>query len=328
MYYNIMFACVAVAMLLLPFCHANAQEPMTAQDSVKQMRQLRDDVKKKQKFIETLKAKIQNADEDSVKIVASEAYLTAQLLMRKIDSLREDTAKVAAAARAAVDEARRNCEASGATAAASYSADSLRLVQLRKERDELVSMRDNMERNLIEAVGKEWQKKLFSQMTVPELEAECKKYEEYKTNQSVAVAAAQMQTLLQQQRVYQQALDALNSKYNASAVSQLTSKVRQLEASITHAGKRDELKKVEGQLSSYPGAVEKFKAFIGKVDVLKSVGQAGLPKLLESIQRKDRDSLAVIKTIPWLSEQYEEYCKRMIKDFKTAEEIEETIKGL
>ena len=235
---------------------------------------------------------------------------------------------MAAAARAAVEDARRNCEASGATAVASYAADTARLGRLRKERDELVSMRDNMERNLIAAVDNEWLKKLFSQMTVLELEAECKKYEEYKQNTSVAVAAAKMQTLLQQQRIYQQAYEAVNSKYNASAVSRLTSEVRQLKASITHAGKREELGKLERLLSNYPDAVRKFKAFIGKVDPLKDLGQAGLPKLLESIQKKDYESLAVIKTIPWLSEQYEEYCKRMKKDFKTAEEIEKTISEL
>ena len=88
-YNNIMYACVAVALLMLPICPANAQDAMTAQDSVKQMRQLRDNVKKTQGLIDKLKAKIQEADKDSAKVVDSEAYRTAQLLRQQIDSLRE-----------------------------------------------------------------------------------------------------------------------------------------------------------------------------------------------------------------------------------------------
>ena len=145
----------------------------------------------------------------------------------------------------------------------------------------------------------------------------------------VAEAAKKLSPIYDDKRTLQDAQTCLNMPFDRAVVKMNRESLQ--EVYKRRSGESD-LKDIITQLGDYPSAIDIFKGLIAEVE--KTVGTQTSHKRAEPDVKnllKDQeqvDNMTSIRTIPWLSQQLDEYLAALAKDCIHPGSVPATIKAL
>lgn len=211
-----------------------------------------------------------------------------------------------------------------------HEKDSLDIVALREELNGLKDFRVKWLAQLAESVEEKWLNKPYSAIDVTALEKDYAPYEQYAPmDAKVADAKDKLTPFVANARLYQQGKEAVDTIYNAVMVNSLIEPMRALRDSMPEGDNRDDVDKLYTQLNDYAITIKIFqnviKAVNKQVQGQSAVGALPLAKAELDKQEKEFEYISVIKDIPWLAKQYDEYYKLLEKDASKPNKIGEAI---
>lgn len=201
-----------------------------------------------------------------------------------------------------------------------HSQDSIEIASLKSELSDLSDFRKMWLAQLAESVNEKWLDKPYSKIDVNELQKALAQYEEFaSTDQRIADASVKLKELLAACQLYEQGVKVVSSPYDASQISAIAAKIKNLRDNTADSEKKKELSSLFWQLDNYGVTVEIFQDIIKAVDEQIS-GQdrhkAAWPlvnAVMEKLEKED-EYITAVKKIPWLSEQYGLYYDALKKD--------------
>ena len=296
-------------------------------DPYKEIYDLKKGIDKKDDIIKKLekelaKAKADKNKADSLlnveKAVGKSKELKTRLqeLENENKKLKSDLEICAANVQKAVSEQAQQSEEQIQKLLLQHSKDSMELVSLKKDLDELSGFRKMWLTQLAESVNEKWLDKKYSEINVTELESALQQYEEFASaDNRIREAADKLKVLLGDCLLYQQCIIAVNSRYDADVVNTLVTSVQKLLDRNKKSDNEKELSLLYWQLDNYAYTVEVFQDVIKAVDKVID-GQSLIWPLAKAEldgQEKEEGNITAIKRIPWLSDRYLEYCQAMEK---------------
>lgn len=212
--------------------------------------------------------------------------------------------------------------------------DSEDMAKMQKDLDQLETFKPMMIKQMAAGAKTKWLSKPFSALNVKELKAETEQYKKY-ANEAPEIkdASDELGKLLIGLNAYTNANVTLNSQYDAIKVSKALDEIKAMMLKENDPVRKGELKDLSQQLSTYDIIVKAFQHVITEVD--KETASANNHKGALSCARAALDALeeedgyiTLIKTSPWLKEQYEGYIKIMEKDSKGPNAVRDLILSL
>ena len=198
--------------------------------------------------------------------------------------------------------------------------DSTIVASLNQKLQDLSGFRERWLAELAESVNEKWLDKLYSEINVTELESTLREYEEFASaDNRIKDASKKLKTLLVNCRIYEQGVNAVNSRYNANVVNSIKPSVKSLRDQTSDPDKKKEVALLFWQLDNYGVTVEIFQDVIKAVDE-QIAGQVGgiwsLVKAELEKQEQENEYITAIKKIPWLEKQYNAYLTAMKNNVK------------
>lgn len=193
-----------------------------------------------------------------------------------------------------------------------HDKDASSIANLTKELETLNVFKAKWLAQLADDVDAKWLNKGYSAIDLSVLEQDYALYEQFaEWDPKVAVARDKIKILLAEMQIYAEGQRLIASKYDKVRVSEAAGKVKALIAQSKDQTKKEELELLYRKLDDYGITIKIFKKVIDAVDreirgESSSSGAWPLAKVVIK-QQEDDDSIAAIKNIPWLAEQYELY---------------------
>lgn len=329
-------------LLIVALCHTiviYAHNPKDDDNELyKRIVELQDTVKAKEKVISKLRNELAvlqdkydktavQLDEEKNSVKKNEL----KELRKQITQLQKDSADCADNLEATLKKQAEDYEKQLSKLRQQHSKDSANIAAMQQELDDLINFRQLWIADLAKSVDEQWMKKPFSQIDIEELEKTYQQCDEFaKTDKKIAEAAGKLKLLLNDCKIYQQGMNAINNPYNASSVQVIASSVKAVRDRTIDVVKKNELKALYGKLNDYGVNVEIFQAVIKAVD--KAIaGQDShrqawpLVKAAIDKQEKDSESISAIKDIPWLEDQYKAYYAAIEKNCLKTNPIRDAI---
>ena len=203
------------------------------------------------------------------------------------------------------------------------------LAQAQAEQKELQAVKGEILDQLVQQINS-WQQQPLNQLSLGELQRakeQCMKYGQ--DSPEVAEAAKKLSPIYDDKRTLQDAQTCLNMPFDRAVVKMNRESLQ--EVYKRRSGESD-LKDIITQLGDYPSAIDIFKGLIAEVE--KTVGTQTSHKRAEPDVKnllKDQeqvDNMTSIRTIPWLSQQLDEYLAALAKDCIHPGSVPATIKAL
>ncbi len=188
------------------------------------------------------------------------------------------------------------------------------IAQLSGNVAELESIKDNVSKQLIDE-NTSILEKPFSQMSTEELSSVITKCRRYITDQKINALIVKTERVLNNKRVYDDAIRILNSKYNKGELLRINERLINVKG--TNQIQQSEINQVRGMLAHFEPGMAAFKTFIQEINRRREGTSSyskddlnhDLSKVKEKLQGKiDFDILSV----PYLSKAYNDYLKAII----------------
>lgn len=304
----------------------------------KRIVELQDTAKAKEKEISKLRKELAALQDEYAKVADQlEAEKNSvkknelKELKKQISQLQKDSADCADNLETILKKQADEYEKQLAKLRQQHSKDSANLAAMQQGLDELKNFRQLWIADMAKSVDEQWMKKPFSQIDIAELEKVYQQCEEFsKTDKKIAEAGRKLKLLLNDCKIYQQGMTAINSPYNAASVHSIASSVKDVQSRMVDEVKKNELKTLIGKLNDYGVTVEIFQDVIKAVD--KAItGQdnhnAAWRLAIATIdkQEKDNEYISAIKEIPWLEDQYNAYYEAIKKNCLKSNPAKEAI---
>lgn len=183
-------------------------------------------------------------------------------------------------------------------------------------------------------VEERWKDKSFSQVDIAALRADVLECKDYASEDSrIAAAETRLSRLLRQAETYARCKKAVEEPYDKSIISQLQPLAVNLVKDAVGETEQKEMQALTLQLKVYGTKVRVFKGLIERVD--KKVAEwddhrSAWPMvsiLLQDVEKED-GTISSIRSIPWLSQQYDAYLAALKKNCKGKNPARETIMGI
>ncbi len=197
--------------------------------------------------------------------------------------------------------------------------DALAITDLTKELESLNEFKAMWLAQLANGVEEKWLNKGYSAIDLSELKQEYVQYERFaEWDPKVAEARDKMKVLLNEVRIYVEGQRLIALKYDKKSVEETAEKLKGLAVKGKDQTKEEELELLYRKLDDYGIIIEIFQDIIAAVDKEISGTSSSLSAwpLVKAVikQNEDNGSIAAIKDIPWLAEQYESYYEALRKD--------------
>ncbi len=197
-----------------------------------------------------------------------------------------------------------------------HSRDSLSIMDLTKELKSLNEFKALWLAQLADGVDTKWLSKSYSAIDLSELELEYTQYEQFaEWDPKVADARDKIKILLGEMRDYTEGQRLIASKYDKKRIEETAKKLKELAVKTKDQTRKEELEALCKTLNYYAPTIEIFQDVIKSIDeqiATASTHNAAWPLVEVTIEEKTKDdSIAAIKDIPWLAEQYELYYKTL-----------------
>lgn len=215
-----------------------------------------------------------------------------------------------------------------------HQKDSIKLSRLAEDLAQLGEFKAMWLSQLANGVDEKWLSKRYSEIALPDLEFDYKQYEQYASlDKKVADARDKLKRLLDEKQAYDMGFRLISTEYNASAIKDCLTRVKELVATVNDERKKEEFEVIIQKLENYRFTLEIFQEVIDAVEqqlMDQELHHAALP-LAKSViekQEKDYEYISAIKDIPWLADQWEKYYKCLSKDCLGANPVRDRIKSL
>lgn len=215
------------------------------------------------------------------------------------------------------------------------------IAQMKKDAESLEAFKGPWLAQLAQSIDTEWLSKTFQEMDPTLMEYTYSQYEAYASaDPKVAEARDKMKSLKDAYNTYIQAKQAVESPFDASAVTPLVAQVNTLRNTTPHAGRKAELDVLYQQLNDYSATVKIFQQVIKAVDnIITQQSQGGLDEFMKNAvkaniqkeldrQESEDENISAIKAIPWLATQYETYHQALMTDFQAPNPTHDVIMQL
>lgn len=227
------------------------------------------------------------------------------------------------------------CKKQVETLTGQHGKDNSTIVSLQDKLKELQDFCIKRSTLLAESVGERWLNKSYSAIDVNELEMDFQQCEKFTSadHPEITNAKKQLKVLLDNSRLYQKGVNAINSEYNAEVVESLETPMHTLCDHTKNADVKSDVEYLYWQLTNYGTTVEIFQDVIGEVNKAiegQSTHKAAWPLVNAALKKQEDDSeyITAIQKIPWLAKQYEEYFKALKTNCMKRSPVEEIIMGL
>ena len=331
-----------IMILLMALCSMMAIYARSSKDDddnlYKKIVELQDTVKAKEKEISKMRKEFVALQEKYDKVsnqLAEEKNSTKKNeikeLRKQIAQLQKDSADCASSLEAALKKQADDYEKQLAKLRQQHSKDSADLAATKKGLEDLENFRKLWVADLAKSVDEQWLKKPFSQIDMAELEKTYSQCEEFaKADKKIAEAGGKLKLLINDCKIYQQGINAINSPFNAASVQSISSSVKVVRDRTVDVVKKNELKALVKKLDDYGVTVEIFQDVINAVE--KAIAgqdshRAAWPLVVAAIDKQEKDSkyISAIKEIPWLENQYNAYYDAIQKNCLKSNPIRESI---
>ncbi len=215
-----------------------------------------------------------------------------------------------------------------------HQKDSVELSRLTEELAQLGGFKAMWLSQLADGVDEKWLSKRYSEIALADLELDYKQYEQHASlDKKVADARDKLKRLLDEMQVYDMGVRLISTEYDASAIKDCLTRVKALVATVNDEQKKEEIRVILQKLDDYRITLKIFQKVIDAVEQQftdQESHRAALP-LAKSViekQEKDYEYISIIKDIPWLAKQWEEYYKCLSNDCLGANPVRDLIKSL
>lgn len=190
----------------------------------------------------------------------------------------------------------------------------IQIAQLSGNVAELESIKDNVSKHLIDENASILEKP-FSQLTIEELSSVKTKCSRYSTDQKINALLARTEKVLNNKRVYDDAIRVLNSKYNKGELIRITERL--VNVKETNPIQHSEMNQLRGMLANYEPGMATFKLFIQELnrrrEGVTSYSKDDLSHDLSAVRKKLQERIdSEITQVPYLEKAYNEYIKAII----------------
>lgn len=183
--------------------------------------------------------------------------------------------------------------------------------QLSGNVEELESIKTDVRNQLVEE-NQSTLKKPFSQLTLDELNTIKTKCSKYSTDQKINALIGEAENVLNNKRIYDEAILIINSKFNKSNLVRINQKIANMKD--INSAQQSEINAVRGKLSHFEPGMLVFKEFIVKLnkcrDGATNYSKDDLKDDLKRIFAKDnlRERIeSEIFLVPYLAKTFNEY---------------------
>lgn len=176
---------------------------------------------------------------------------------------------------------------------------------------ELESIKDNVSKQLIDENASILDKP-FSQLTIEELSSIKTKCGRYSSDQKVNTLLARTEKVLNNKRVYDDAISVLNSKYNKGDLIRINERLKNVKE--TNSIQHSEISQLRDMLAHYEPGMATFKLFIQELNRRRkgatTYSSEDLNYDLSAVKKKLQEKIdSEIIQVPYLEKIYNEYLK-------------------
>lgn len=176
---------------------------------------------------------------------------------------------------------------------------------------ELESIKDNVSKQLIDENASILDKP-FSQLTIEELSSIKTKCGRYSSDQKINALLARTEKVLNNKRVYDDAIRVLNSKYNKGELIRISERL--INVKETNSIQYSEISQLRGMLAHYEPGMATFKLFIQELNRRRegatTYSSEDLNYDLSAVKKKLQEKIdSEIIQVPYLEKMYNEYLK-------------------
>ena len=176
---------------------------------------------------------------------------------------------------------------------------------------ELESIKDNVSKQLIDENASTLEKP-FSQLTLDELSCIKTKCARYSSDQKINALLTRTEKVLNNKRVYDDAIRVLNSKYNKGELIRISERL--INVKETNQIQHSEINQLRGMLAHYEPGMATFKLFIQELNRRRegaiTYSSEDLNHDLSTVKKKLQEKIeSEIIQVPYLKKAYNEYLK-------------------